>query len=123
MRVRFVWDGGEAVGTLNDSDTARKLAAALPAEGQANAWGEEIYFQVPLDVELDANPKQVVDPGTICYWVQGGAVALPYGPTPISEGGECRLVTAVNIIGQLDGDPRVLDTIPEGATIRMEAVT
>ena len=121
MRVRFIWDGGEATGTLNDSGAACKLAAALPVQGEANAWGEEVYFPVPLDVELDANPKQVVDPGTVCYWVQGGSVALPYGPTPISEGGECRLVTAVNVIGRLDGDPRVLDTVPEGGIIRVEA--
>jgi len=47
-------------------------------------------------------------------------VALPYGPTPVSEGTECRLVTAVNVIGRLAGDPNVLASIAEGDTITVE---
>ena len=119
-RIRIRWDAGEVTGTLNDSGTARELAEVLPCEGLANTWGEEAYFEIPLDVSLDSEPKQVVDPGTICYWVQGQAVALPYGPTPISQGNECRLVTACNVIGEVDGDARQLATIAEGMTLTLE---
>src|SRR4030042_5103581 len=34
-------------GFLNDSPTARALAEALPITGNAQLWGEEIYFPVP----------------------------------------------------------------------------
>ena len=121
-RIRIRWDEGEVTGTLNDSETARKLAEALPCEGPANTWGEEAYVVVPLEVSLDSEPKQVVDPGTICYWVQGQAVALAYGPTPISEGNECRLVTACNVIGKVDGEPRQLASIAEGMTLTLERI-
>lgn len=121
-RIRIRWDTGEVTGTLNDSETGRKLAEALPCEGAANRWGEEAFVEVPLDVSLDSEPKQVVEPGTICYWVQGQAVALPYGPTPISEGNECRLVTACNVIGEVDGDARQLDSIAEGMTLTLERI-
>ena len=33
---------------LNDSPTARQLWHALPIEGQANVWGDEIYFKIPV---------------------------------------------------------------------------
>jgi hypothetical protein len=108
------------VGTLKDKPAAKALFEALPFSGQANTWGEEVYFEAPVAADLDANPQQVVPPGTICFWVQGGAVALPYGPTPISEGKECRLVTAVNVLGWLEGDPHVLASIHEGDTVTAE---
>lgn len=120
MRIRFAWPCGEAVGTLEDTPGGKALFEALPFSGPANTWGEEVYFEAPLSMALDVNPRQVVPPGTICFWVQGGAVALPYGPTPISEGMECRLVTAVNVLGKLEGDPRVLVSIRDGDTVTAE---
>jgi hypothetical protein len=77
---------------------------------------------MPVKAHLDEDPKQVVEPGTICFWVQGSSLALPFGPTPISEGSECRLVTAVNVLGKLDGDPRALATVKPGESITVEAV-
>lgn len=120
MRIRFTWPGGEAVGTLDDTPPGKALFEALPFSGTGSTWGEEVYFEAPVSMELDANPQQVVPPGTICFWVQGGAVALPYGPTPISVGKECRLVTAVNVLGKLEGDPQVLSSIHEGDTVTAE---
>ena len=34
-------------GTLRDTPTGRALAQALPFEGEAQRWGDEIYFSVP----------------------------------------------------------------------------
>lgn len=121
MRIRISWPNGTLSGHLNDSPTACKLAKALPVHSSAGTWGEEVYFSVPIEAELDAHPKQVVDPGTLCFWVQGSSVAIPYGPTPISVGSECRLVTAVNIIGALDADPKQLAGIHEGDSISIDA--
>lgn len=122
MRIRIKWPKGEMTGSLDDTPTARLLAAALPVTAAANTWGAEVYFEVPVKAALDAVPKQVVDPGTICFWVQGSSLALPYGPTPVSEGDECRLVTAVNVLGQLDGNPQQLASIRDGDAVTVEAV-
>lgn len=121
MQIRIKWSGGELTGTLEDTPTSRKLVEALPCTSSANTWGEEVYFSVPIDVKLEPNARQVVDPGTICFWVQGSSLALPFGPTPISQGDECRLVTAVNILGKLDGDPELLSSIRDGDQITVES--
>jgi len=107
---------------LRGTSTSKQLLAALPCEATANTWGEEVYFELPVQATLEADAEQVVEPGTVCFWVQGGALALPYGPTPASKGDECRLVTRCNVLGKIEGDPRALKNVKQGATIRVEAV-
>lgn len=111
------------MGELADTPTAKRLAEALPHTAPANTWGEEVYWQLPVQTELEDDATDVVEPGTICYWVQGTSLALPYGPTPASHGSECRLVTAVNVLGKIDGDPRQLATIHDGdaVTVSLDA--
>ena len=49
-------------GYLDDSPTAQALAEALPIEGRAQLWGEEIYFPVDRVVaELDESAAVVVN--------------------------------------------------------------
>lgn len=122
VRIRIRWKTGSVDGVLDDSATSDKIVEALPHTARANTWGDEIYFSVPAESELDEDAQTVVDRGAICFWVQGSSIAIPFGPTPISEGDECRLVTAVNVIGKLEGDPRALASIRDGDEITMETV-
>jgi hypothetical protein len=71
-------------------------------------------------VSLESDAKQVVDPGTVAFWVEGQSVALPFGPTPISKEGECRLASRCNILGKLDGDPKRLKIVCSGDAVRVE---
>lgn len=121
MRIRISWDNSETFGVLNDTLTAKKLFSALPCSSRANTWGDEVYFEVPVSAGLEPDAQQVVPPGTICFWVEGRSLAIPFGPTPVSRGDECRLVTKVNLVGKLEGDPRRLKSIRDGAEIRVEA--
>jgi uncharacterized protein len=121
-RIRIAWSGGEVTADLRDSPTARQLLAALPCEATANTWGEEVYFELPVAASLEPDAREVVEPGTVCFWVQGSSLALPYGRTPASKGAESRLVTPCNVLGKLDGDPRALKSVRQGAKIRVEAV-
>ena len=59
--------------------------------------------------------------GTVCFWVQGNSLALPFGPTPASHADECRLVTQVNILGMLEGEANQLAAIEDGDAIRVSA--
>jgi uncharacterized protein len=120
VRVRISWPNDELTAELADTPTTAALQAALPVKGSANTWGEEVYFSVPLSVELEDDAEQVVEPGTVCFWVDGGALALPYGRTPISQGDECRLASACNILGTIDGDPQRLGSIKSGDEVRVE---
>ena len=120
MRIRLSWPSGEALAALDDTPTARALYAALPCSSSANTWGEEVYFTLPVQAKLEPDARQVVDPGAVCFWVEGSSLALPYGPTPVSQGDECRLVTEVNVLGMLEGDAHVLADISPGDEVRVE---
>ncbi len=121
MRICISFPKGEIYAELQDTPTANALIAALPFESIASTWGEEVYFSTPLSVKLEADAREVVEPGSVCFWVQGNSLALPFGPTPVSRGDECRLVTRVNILGAVEGDPRQLAKITDGDEIRVSA--
>jgi len=116
-RIRISWPKGAAGAMLEDTPTARALVAALPITARAQTWGEEVYFEIPLKAKLEAGAKQVVPPGTVCFWVEGSSLALPFGRTPVSEGDEAKLVTRCNVLGKIDGDPKQLATVRSGDII------
>ena len=105
---------------LRDTPTTRALAEALPFEASAQTWGEEVYFMTPVSATLEPDAKQVVDPGTVCFWTEGDALALPYGRTPISTDERPKLAARCNVLGTLLGDPQALSGIKAGARIRVE---
>jgi hypothetical protein len=108
-------------GVLNDSPTARALAAALPLTGRAQLWGDEIYFPVSNVVaELDDTATPVVQVGDLGYWPRGRAFCIFFGLTPASVPGEIRPASAVNLVGRLNGDPCCLKLVPAGAPVRIE---
>ena len=119
-RIRISWPQNELAATLRDTPTVKKLLAALPCESSAHTWGDEVYFSVPVEAALEKDAKQVVDPGTVCFWVEGSSLALPFGPTPVSKGNECRLVARVNILGNIECEPTVLKTVKDGDLVRVE---
>ncbi|AZQ35989.1 hypothetical protein EJ357_23000 [Streptomyces cyaneochromogenes] len=122
QQIRISWPAGHLTATLDDTPTTQALAKALPLASTARTWGEEVYFDTGVTVPRETNARQVVDPGTVAFWTDGDALALPYGPTPISRGDECRLASPCNVLGRLDGDPRVLATVRDGDPVRVELV-
>jgi hypothetical protein len=119
-RIRIAWRSGEVIADLRESPTVTKVLAALPCKANANTWGDEVYFSLPVAAQLEPDAEQVVDPGSVCFWVDGSALALPFGPTPVSKGSECRLVTKCNLLGKIAGDPGKLRSVREGDEIRVE---
>ncbi|MET9253682.1 cyclophilin-like fold protein [Streptomyces sp. NPDC003717] len=121
-QIRISWPAGHLTATLTDTPTAEALLKALPLSASAHTWGEEVYFDAGMSVSRETDARQVVEPGTVAFWTDGDALALPYGPTPISRGDECRLASPCNVLGRLDGDPRDLATVRDGDPIRVERV-
>ena len=106
---------------LRDTPTVSALLAALPIEGRAQTWGEEVYFSTPVSAKLEKDAQQTVEPGTVCFWTQGDAIALPWGRTPISTDDRPKLAAACNVLGRIVGDPKVLAKIKSGAAIKVTA--
>jgi hypothetical protein len=108
-------------GYLEDTPTAEALADALPIEGRANLWGDEIYFAVPqVAADLDDTATMVVNVGDLGYWPSGKAFCIFFGLTPASIPGEIRPASAVNLIGKITDDPCCLKLVPEGTPVRIE---
>jgi hypothetical protein len=104
---------------LLDTPTAKALVAALPFEARAQTWGEEVYFTTPVSVKLEPDAKQIVEPGTACFWTEGNALALPYGRTPISSDERPKLASRCNVVGRLEGDPRMIGKIRSGEKLKL----
>lgn len=101
-------------------ETRRALAEAFPLEGRAARWGDELYFDVPVEVGAETSARAEVEPGTVAYWPQGPALCLFWGPTPASTGSAPRAASPVNVVGRLN-DAVPLSDLPEGAgaTVRV----
>lgn len=121
-RIRITADDVSATATLNDSSTADAIWDALPLEAQANTWGEEIYFGIPVHLDEADGASDVVDMGDLGYWPAGHAFCIFFGRTPASKGDEIRAASAVNVFGRVEGDATVFAGVPGGASIRIEKV-
>jgi uncharacterized protein len=117
MNLRI--EAGKVVLTveLRDTPTSRALIAALPFESRAQTWGEEVYFTTPVSAKLEPDAKQIVEPGTVCFWTEGDALALPWGRTPISTDERPKLASRCNVLGRIEGNPGELQKIRSGEKI------
>ncbi len=105
---------------LNDSPTARQIWQALPIEGRANRWGDEIYFEIPVIAAEEPTARVDVEVGELGYWPVGHAFCIFFGPTPVSTGQAPRAYSPVNIVGRVAGDATRLRTVQDGTAVRLE---
>lgn len=120
-QIIISWSSGEIFAELRDTPTAQNLLQVLPLSSSANVWGDEIYFSLPFSAEAEPDASDVVDKGAVCFWLDGDALALLFGPTPISRNDECRLISPANILGEMIGDLAVLRSVRSGDKISVEA--
>ena len=104
---------------LLDTATGRKIADALPIEGFANVWGDEIYFDIPLTIDQEPDARQDVEIGDLAYWPAGPAFCIFFGPTPVSTGDQPRAYSPVNVFGRVLGDARQFKGVSGGAKIKI----
>jgi len=105
---------------LNDTDTAKAIWAALPISANGSTWGDEIYFQIPVEAEIE-DGQEVVELGDLGYWPPGSAFCLFFGPTPASQGDEIRPASEVTVIGKILGDTEPLKRVASGSPVVIEA--
>ena len=120
-RVRVKARNVAATATLADTMTARAFWDGLPITGRGMRWGDEIYFDIPLDLG-EENPRATVGMGDIAFWAPGNALCILFGPTPVSGPGEIRPASPVTILGRIDEDARAFSRVPDGSPVAIEPI-
>jgi hypothetical protein len=108
---------------LNDSPTAQAIWETLPITGRANTWGDEIYFEIPVQAEQAPDARADVEVGELGYWPVGSAFCIFFGPTPVSTGEQPRAASPVNVVGRVLGDATEFRQVPAGATVTLVAAS
>ncbi len=103
---------------LNDSKTSQSIWEALPITGNANLWGDEIYFSIPLNLGTE-DGKEVVAIGDLAYWAPVNAFCIFFGPTPASHGKEARPASPVSVFGKIIGDATQFKQVRSGNPIKI----
>lgn len=104
---------------LNDSRTARLIWEALPIESTAHTWGDEVYFEIPIVTDAEADARAEVEVGELGYWPVGHALCIFFGPTPISTDKKPRAYSPVTVVGRVKGDSASLRSVRDGARVRV----
>ncbi len=120
--IRIATDKIEMLTTLNDSPTAERIWDALPIDSTVNTWGQEIYFSIPVQCDLDLEARDRMEVGEVGYWPTGSAFCIFFGRTPASKGDEPRAASPVNPIGRCEGDIKVFRQVRESSAVRIERI-
>lgn len=107
---------------LFDNETADAIEKALPLEGRARRWGEEIYFGIPVHLEASPDATAEVEVGHLGYWPAGRAFCVFFGPTPASQGTEPRAASPVNLFGRVRGDAKRLVQVDDDTVVQVRTL-
>jgi uncharacterized protein len=120
--IRFDFGSLALDARLLDTPTANAVAAALPITASVMTWGEEVYFEIPVEVAREREARALVTPGEIAYWPDGRCIAIGFGRTPISQGDETRLASPCNVFAHALGDVKTLGQVKAGTLVTVSAV-
>ena len=98
--------------------TAKGIIQSLPINSIANTWGQEIYFEIPISLELE-NAQQDVEIGDLAYWPPGKAFCIFFGRTPVSKSEKPQAYSDVNVFGTIIEGLNFLQPIKDGDKIKV----
>ena len=119
-RIVIVINEIELNATLLDTNTADAIYNAIPINGFAQKWGDEIYFEIPVKMEQEAEAKEEVEVGDLAFWPIGSAFCIFFGRTPVSTGNKPRAYSPVNVFGKIEGNLDVLKEVESQSMVQVK---
>lgn len=120
-RIRITIGEVTVYAELSDTACAQAIAKSLPIEARPNVWGDEFYFTIQVNMPLDETATTRIVVGDIGFWPPGNALAIFFGPTPMSSGPDPVPASEVNMIGKIMGDATVLRKARGASAITIES--
>jgi len=117
MKIKITSGNVKSTAELKDTGTSRAIYDKLPMQGNANTWGHEIYFEIPVSLGVEDDAREIVEKGDIAYWPQGKCFCIFFGKTPASQDDEPRAASKVNVFGKIIGDYNVFKKVSDGDKI------
>jgi len=114
MKIKITLGNAVLKAELYNNETAKKIYEILPIESEVKAWGDEIYFEIPIHINQEKDAKDVVEKGDIAFWPEGDCFCIFFGKTPASRGDEIRAASKVNVFGKIVGNVGILKKISGG---------
>ncbi len=112
-KIKIETDDFEVVATLLEEERPETCDAvwdALPFEGKASQYKEEIYFDIPMDMgPEDATPQ--TERGDVSYWPEGPAFCVFYG--------DSQPVSPVNTFAEIEGGLEKFREVQSGDVVRV----
>ncbi|MFW5850905.1 MAG: cyclophilin-like fold protein [Bacteroidota bacterium] len=97
---------------LYDTPSGREIYNTLPLSDKIITWGNEAYFSIPVQQQLDETACETVSEGDIGFWPSGQCFCIFFGQQPIS---------AVNVCGKITSDLSLLNSIKNDEKITISA--
>ena len=90
--------------------TAGQIIDALPIESKTRTWGNEVYFEIPVQA-AEEHSQVKVEVGDLAYWPAGNCFCIFFGRTPASTDARPAAASAVNVFGKITGDPELFKQV------------
>jgi len=119
-RVKFEFSGGvRAVGVLEDLAELEKLLKKSPFTSKVNLWGEEIYFELPIELNLEGERTEM-EVGEMAYWPEGNSLCIFFGKTPASKGDKPVAYSDVKPLGKITEGLEDLKRVRSGEKVTVK---
>jgi hypothetical protein len=118
-RIQIQFDQRILNAEVYNTFTGNAIIEVLPIQSIVNRWGEEIYFPIPIRLDLEKDARTEAQIGELGYWPAGKAFCIFFGATPVSINKEPRAVSPVNIFGRIEGDLDVLKEIKQSENVKV----
>ena len=122
VTLRLSFENGPEISITLRGDgtsTVEKLLSSVPFRAKVNRWGDEVYFDAPVSADLEEDARAVMEVGEVAFWPDGSALAIFFGPTPVSTDGRPRAYSPCNMLGRVSGDATLLKSVVSGSSVEV----